>query len=553
MQNVQGGAGMIKAELNYNPYLLETSIKFNGQGPRINSLVEKFQGGSLQKWVYRIPDIFYDEMNGYDFELEFSGTERDYQEVVNAFRRKGVTEEEVRLFHKNVLGNRYEKSRLITQLIKWLEENNNRNFDFNKFKIENMNLLYSSYIYIIFQGSQLNTASIVDKGISVEHVDSVEELRNTELKNTPILLYLSKENIESFQRNLKYFMLRDDVEYAQLFFLLNPSLETEKVERIIKDLGISEPNIVSDIFDEAVKKYIELYPVSEYLYSVILLLRNITNDLSEHLQAESEKCAIENREVHAHITQYEDTIRRLKQARRNFINRDNIEVPIEWINIENELMNTISNWRKRKTKIVDEQDAELIANEFESDVKGYYSQFGEKMVNAANAVKQNIDATFQNWYGNAEFDSSYQPKAEGYIIPEFSKEIIVADELKKLYEEEYVQPKEDILGMFFKTSSEPPKEPVLQKAYYYQSWRNYVIEVVEPKEKEAINGLFESIKTYEQKISELYINHLSELIEEQTQLKNREAAKLSDEERMLQNDIDWLVKVQDQLKVIARG
>ena len=80
---------MVKAELNYNPYLLETSIKFNGQEPRINSLVEKFQDDPLQSWVRRIPEIFYDEMNGYDFELEFSGTERDYQEVVHAFREKG--------------------------------------------------------------------------------------------------------------------------------------------------------------------------------------------------------------------------------------------------------------------------------------------------------------------------------------------------------------------------------------------------------------------------------------------------------------------------------
>ena len=54
-------------------------------------------------------------------------------------------------------------------------------------------------------------------------------------------------------------------------------------------------------------------------------------------------------------------------------------------------------------------------------------------------------------------------------------------------------------------------------------------------------------------LSKSYVAHLSDLIEEQTQLKNQEAAKLSDEERLLQNDIDWLMKVQDQLKVIERG
>ena len=41
---------MIKVELNYNPYLLETKVKFNGLEPRINSLAEKFCGEPLQKW-----------------------------------------------------------------------------------------------------------------------------------------------------------------------------------------------------------------------------------------------------------------------------------------------------------------------------------------------------------------------------------------------------------------------------------------------------------------------------------------------------------------------
>ena len=58
---------MINAELSYNPYLMETNIRFNGQPPRINSLVEKYQNMSLQSWISRIPKIFYDEMNGYYF------------------------------------------------------------------------------------------------------------------------------------------------------------------------------------------------------------------------------------------------------------------------------------------------------------------------------------------------------------------------------------------------------------------------------------------------------------------------------------------------------
>lgn len=544
---------MIKAELKYNPYLLETSVKFNGQAPRINSLVEKFQNSSLQKWVHRIPDIFYDEMNGFDFELDFSGTERDFLEVVDAFRRKGVSEDLVHVFHKNELDGRYEKSRLIDNLISWLEENENRNFDFGSFKSENADLFESSYMYIIFQGNQLNTSTVDDKDISVEYVETIDELEDTDLRNTPILLYILKENIGVFQKNLRYFMGREDVEYAQLFFLIHPSLDAGKVERIIKDLGIAEPNIVSEVYDAAVKKYIEVYPVSEYIYSVVSLFEDITGELSEHLQAESEQCAVVNREVHARIDEYEDIICRLKEAYQKFINRDNIDIPVEWNSIENELLNDIRIWRKRKTKITDDYEAGIIANEFETDVKKYYAQFLKKIVSAASATKQDIDTVYEAWYKNAEFDTGFQVSSGGYNVPEFSNEVVIAESLKKLFEEEYVQSKEDIFGLFFKASSDAPKEPVLQKTYYYQNWRDYVTEVVSSKGKNIITILFECIQKYEKDISESYIEHLSDLIEEQTQLKNQEAVKLSDEERLLQNDIDWLMKVQDQLKVIERG
>ena len=34
---------MVKVELQYNPYLFETFVKFNGEEPMINSLVEKYK------------------------------------------------------------------------------------------------------------------------------------------------------------------------------------------------------------------------------------------------------------------------------------------------------------------------------------------------------------------------------------------------------------------------------------------------------------------------------------------------------------------------------
>jgi hypothetical protein len=45
---------IVKAELSYNPILEETKVKFNGRSPRINSLIEKYQGLLHLGWV-RIP------------------------------------------------------------------------------------------------------------------------------------------------------------------------------------------------------------------------------------------------------------------------------------------------------------------------------------------------------------------------------------------------------------------------------------------------------------------------------------------------------------------
>ena len=94
---------MITAELSYNPYLREMAVKFNGQPPHINSLVEKYQDCPLQDWVTEIPFIFHDEMNGYGFELDFCGTELDFDEVRNAFHMQAVSESEVQIILKNAL------------------------------------------------------------------------------------------------------------------------------------------------------------------------------------------------------------------------------------------------------------------------------------------------------------------------------------------------------------------------------------------------------------------------------------------------------------------
>ena len=117
---------MIQAELIHNPFLLQTAVKFNGQSPRINSQIEKYEKMTLKDWVEKIPKIFYDEMNGYDFDFNFSGTVADFEEVKKVFEKAGIPQELVRLFHKNELEDVERKSAEIDELLQWLANTPNR-------------------------------------------------------------------------------------------------------------------------------------------------------------------------------------------------------------------------------------------------------------------------------------------------------------------------------------------------------------------------------------------------------------------------------------------
>ena len=90
---------MVYVELSHNPFLRETLVRFNGREPRVNSTIERYLGEQLPEWVDAVPKMFFDEMNGYDFELVFSGTSSDFQALIRSFADAGVAEEDVFFVH----------------------------------------------------------------------------------------------------------------------------------------------------------------------------------------------------------------------------------------------------------------------------------------------------------------------------------------------------------------------------------------------------------------------------------------------------------------------
>ena len=542
---------MVKVEVNYNPYLKETDIKFNGQNPRINSIVEKYQHDSIQTWTSKMPMIFYDEMNGFNFELEFSGTQMDCEDVERAFRKAGVSEKQVKIFHKNELDCRKTKLKQIDDFLQWLKDNRNRKFEYDLFAEENEDFFENDYTCIMINGR--GDVEFSEYNISLEEIETVDELDNTELLYTLLLLWVDNENIDNLKNNLKYLLSRVDVCQEQIFFIIHSSLNVNTIERIIKDLGVLTPQIITSVSDEKVKKYLEIYPISNYIYEALCLFRQQEEKIAKQLEVENEQSLISNREIHSRIDTLEDIIKRLKLSEEKFENRDNFEMIAGMYDVKDTLIETIRAWRNRKTKIVKETEAIELSQELDIVVGQAYADFNRDIVNIADRERKTIEAKYKEWYQEAEFDEQYVPvfyyekKLEDKLLPTMKSELL------EMKEERYVSPKEDLFGLFFKAPGDKETEQILEISYNCQSWREYAVEVLEPIINETIEEYGEMLKKYSIELASKYLIHIDELIKEQGAIKDEVAAQLSDEEQKLQIDNDWFVEYQDQLRDIERG
>ncbi|MDR1977716.1 MAG: hypothetical protein LBQ42_03170 [Synergistaceae bacterium] len=384
---------MVKAELNYNPYLLETSVKFNGCEPKINSLVKQYQSGKLQNWIARLPDIFYNEMNGYDFDLDFSGTGIDFDYLQASFDNAGVSRESVRIFHKNEIESAGRKSAEISDLLEWLENNQNRKFYFADFRETNAHLFDTAYSYVVVQGTLFDIAF---DNVTVENVADINELEQAVLENTPILFYINEQNLKEFSRNLTDFLKRRDVGHEQLFFHIDHKLNRSQVERVISDSGVGCPQIVESPTDDLIKKYLEVYPITAYIRQAIGVLRTTLSKIGAVLQAENEQSISINGSVHQEIDRLVEVIQKLKNANEKIVQRDNFETPNGLSVVKNNFMQKIINWRTKKIKITNEDEAYRIATEFENDIHVFFEEFINQVHTEFHTALGNIRSNFQS-------------------------------------------------------------------------------------------------------------------------------------------------------------
>lgn len=542
---------MVKAELSYNPYLQKTEIRFNGQSPRINSHVEKYLDKKLQTWIHKLPYIFRDEMNGYDFELEFTGTRLDYEELKKSFSNAGVSDAQVHIFHKNELDERDVKLEKIDQLLNWLDETSNRRYSIKTVRSEYYDLLDADYEFIILHGRVTDSSTFDALHISIENVDHLEELNDTNLHNIPILYVIDKDSVGLMKKDLRALQKRADISYNQLFFRISPSLSEEKIVREISDLGIPDPQVVQSADDSAVIKYFELFPFTDYIRDTVKLFREHIASIREELTAEINTSKTENQDQYHQIDQLDAENVCLKESLDKFINPDRTDFSIFFQPTVEEVKNKISSWRNNKTKITRPEEAVKVAREFDRYVQVLYHDYLRKMHMVLTRSVKSIQAKMDDWYKVANADSSFLP--EWIPAPDFEFDTIppIQNDLLNLKEEAYVAPKEDILGKFFKSSADTESGPVRETTFYYAWWRSYALSKVEPY-LYRINGIcVAKLINYFDQLASVYKEHLLTLVGEKEAAKYSLSTQLSKEELLLQNDSDWLIKFSDMVKAIA--
>ena len=542
---------MVKAELSYNPYTLETDIRFNGQPPRINSLVEKYQSGILQDWIKDLPQIFHDEMNGYGFELEFSGTVRDFNELKRAFLQAGVSDEDVKLFHKRELEARDSKCERIKELLQWLEDNPNRNFNNEQFRKDNELLFDGAYSVVSIQGKEANKPVVEWAPVSVEIIKDHHELDNTDLSNTPIIINVDEEIIPNLQILLRYLFGRQDVNVQQIFFRIKDSLNKEAVYRLIKDLGIRTPHLVESFDDERLKKYFEIYPVTEYIVDSIKMFMKKSEDVNVVLDEEKEQGDRTNTAIDEELQIKEEEVRKLRESDEDYATKINIDKPAAFVNAKNVLNNRVTNWRRKKTKSTEKEEAENLCNELKDELVKYIEEFSSTVSNATVEIKKMIELQLLEIYKASGCEDGFSAdivvmkETEPIVIPDFK------DKLLELYVEEQVRKYN--INLFYIPSKNPEDEYETQIAYYLQTWREHIFSILEPLTDGYMKEKLQVLDEYNTQATEVYRGHIKQVIE--SKLKEEEALsqQLSSEEKQIQQDVAWLNEYKQQIKQIARG
>ena len=538
---------MVNVELIHNPYLRETQIRFNGREPRVNSAIEKYFDKKLVDWVNEVPQILRSEMNGYDFELIFSGTDADFNALAEAFSDAGVGEDQVRLVRKATLGNVREKQVGIAKLLTWLETHQNRKFKYMEFLDKNPAITDNAFPLIVLHGAEISAPD----DFTIEEVDSIEDLDNTNLLCTPIVYHCNRTSVPAVRKDVAWLLSRKDVMLKQLFFVCS-DIQKKNAMRTLSDLGIKNPRPIKDANDEAVVKYIESYPLTEYVRYAIEAFDGCVECISLELEEENEIGAQSSAGGRAKIVKIDEELTRLKEAQEHFAHLDLLEEPKEFWVINTRLKESLLGWKSRKTKIIGEQEVMNWANDYEAFACQSYSACFNEISNVISKMRTQMESAHAAAYKEAGVDQEYRPAIKEADVSITGSVPDVKQVMLNLMSVSYEEPRNDFFGFF--NVVEPDENGLIKvTSCYLDQWREAVADLLIPVAQKVENEAMNLLRFRYEQLGRDYKKHLNDLIEQKKEAKEKLTSRLTEYERALQIDNDWLSEFKGQLQEIKRG
>lgn len=540
---------MANVKLTHNPYLLETTVLFNGRPPRINSAIERYEKRPLVDWIGDIPGILYDEMNGYDFDLDFSGTEADFIRLQQAFSNAGISQESVRLQHSQQLEDVTKKREEISSALHWLKHTPNRQFDFALFSERNVELFSESIPLIMLFA---DAAPEPLEPLSAEVIEGIDELESTDLTYSPIVIFVASDTAAKVRSAIPALLSRSDVTTQQLFFALSPTVNKSRMTRTLCDLGIDHPQIVQSPYDTQVLEYAASHPLTEGVREAIKALESAAEEIGSRLDEEDSKCERFGASSQSMIRELEDEIQRLRDAEEAFEHLPIFNEPRDFPIAAAMLRSSLKEWRSRKTKLSNGNEAMKMAAEYALLAQELYGKYQTSITNAVQKAKKGIDTELFLIYKRAHIDSEFSIPFQALKPIDWQASPNMYGILLGLKHESYVEQRKDFLG-FFNQGSVDKNGMVKVVTYYLDSWRSRAVDYILPPAKESAEQGLDALRTYRANCAEEYILHIKHLINQRLEAKEEAAAKLSDEERALQADKDWLTGFREKLQIIKRG
>lgn len=544
---------MVKVELKYNPYVLETKVYFNGQLPKINSQIEKFENKRLFVWSDKLLDILYSEMNGYDFDLDFSGTKADYEKIKYLIEKNHLNSE-IRLNFVNRLEEAAKKCRRFKEMITWLKRSSIKESHFLEFWEINQEYMIENNLLYVLVDKKVADFSIEDLDVNVESIDSISQLPEN-IGFYPVLLVLDADKEAEFRQNLLALLQRKDLIADQIFILISENVNLAYYIRLINDLGLTQPQFIHSIDSPLIYDYFENYVRIDFLFKALKILETQKDMTSSKLDQKFETMKQNNREIFEKISKLDKEIADIQLAIEQFENWHLVMYKNEFEKLYVQLNETITHWKSRTKQIRNDSEAEKMMKELQGLTEKSLFEFK----NAANRLFDDKLSELMNIFSRLYKDSNIQ---DSFYVHSRNELIISKYEVKNFSEklrvlrQERLVPKEDIFGIInriVKNEQNNIQELVSDISYDLDKFREIACNETLPIAQNLLIDIENRLQSIQLYIVDEYKTHLSTILNEKLLEKANEANQLSAAEKHLQDKKDWLIEFSGQLSEIERG